>query len=1810
MKKILTTLLLIISLFSHAQVPVNDNCNTATNLGTLPLPAACPSGIGAPVNVVGTNINATAPNPYTTLLGCQTAGNQPGPALDVWYSFVASGNIATIVITPGAAPLLANPAITLWRGTCAGLIGVNCANNGTAGGNITAVFQPLTPGQTYFIQISGMNNITSGNFNLSVSASNDCNNCLQNSNLTVNPLPVNGTYAPGTTVNFCYNITAYTQVSANWLHGVIPTFGCGWDLTTLTTAPPASCGGSGTWGWYNTWTSTANASVWGPGFAFNYTLPADANPGNNFGDLCSTPNWNFCWSVKTKVNCAGCTNLNVSINTTGDGESGSWTSVACLGDPNYQFAAVMSCCTTTAAVTHVSCFGGANGSATATPSGVGPFTYTWTTAPVQNTQIATGLPAGVYTVTSKDNNNCISTAVVTITQSPIINLPISQTNILCFGGVGSATANPSGGVGPYTYTWTTAPVQNTQVANNLPAGTYSVTITDTKGCTKTNSITITQPPVIAIGTLTNAATCSQLNGSAIASPIGGVGPYTYTWNSVPVQNTQAANNLGAGNYTVTVKDANNCIMTASVTISSTGSITTTAASTNVSCFGGANGSATATPLGGGPYTYTWNSVPVQNTQVATNLPAGIYTVTVNSLGCLATATVNITQPPILNATTVQTNVVCFGGNTGSASVTATGGTPAYTYSWNTAPVQTAATATALVAGTYSCTITDSKGCTKVVSVIITQPTQVIVTMSMVPTTCGLPNGSATASPAGGVGPYTYLWSNGQTTQTAINLLSGIYTVTVTSVGGCTTTANINVPNTGAPTVTIPIKVNVLCFGGNNGSANSLVVGGVGPFTYTWNTIPVQNTPNATNLTAGNYTLTVTGSNGCSSTATVNITQPTTLTATSIQTNVSCFNGNNGVAVVNPIGGVPPYTYLWSNAQTTQTATTLVAGNYTCVVTGVGGCTTSVVVNITQPPILAISMTSNSVSCFGGNNGSASVVVLGGTPAYTYTWNTFPVQNTTSANNLIAGNYTCTVTDSKGCQITSSVNIIQPTLLVVTTSMVPTTCGLPNGSATSNPSGGTVPYSYLWSNTQTTQTINNILAGVYTCTITDGNGCTKVGTVTVTNTGAPVVTIPTHINVSCFGGSNGSANSLVVGGVPPYTYLWSNAQITANATNLTAGNYTLTVTGNNGCSASATVNITQPTQLTGAITTTNVSCFGGNNGSAIATPAGGVGPYTYLWSNAQVTQTANNLLLGIYTCTITDLNGCQITVAANITQPTLLTLAIASQTNPSCFGGTNGALSVTGAGGTGLYLYSLNNGPNQVSSTFNNLTAGTYTIKATDANGCIATTTVTLIEPTALTITGNVTWVTCFNACDGELLANVGGGTPGYTYLWSNAATTNPATGLCAANYSVLVTDANGCQIAMTFILGQPNLLTVNTSGSPTSVCIGQQSTLNSNVSGGTPAYTYNWSNGGSNSNTTVGPTVTTTYSVQITDANGCTATSSVVISVNPPLSVNALISPSAICAGKSTTLTASGSGGNGGPYTYMWSPGGAGQSIVVTPSVTTIYTVTLSDGCSPTVTAMVTSVVNPLPVVTFTTSKLTGCEPLIVTFNNTTPGITSCNWTMNPYNGGMIGCNTSHTFATGNYNVSLSVTDANGCSATSSSVMINVYTVPVASFSANPTTTDIDNSSVQFTNLSTPGANMWSFGDGGTSILTNPSHTYNSIGYYNVQLTVTTFAGCQAIANGIIHIKDIYSFWVPNAFTPNDSGVNDYFYPVVMGYKSYTMLIFNRWGEQIYSGTQEGKWDGTYKNERVKDDVYVWKIDVIDLDGVHHEYVGHVTIIK
>ena len=645
MKKIITTILVLICLVAKSQVP-NDDCSTATNLGTLPAPSACPSGIGSQVNSFGSNINATYQTPYTTLLNCQTTGNQPGPALDVWYSVVASGNVLIVNISANF-PVLQNPSISLWTGSCGSLVGVNCSNNGNASGVISATFQPITPGVTYYIQVSGQNSTSSGNFNLSVNNNNDCNKCNQLSSLTVSPLPVNGTYLPNTTVNFCYTVSKYNQVSANWFHGMIPTFGCGWDLATMTRTPSTSCSTNGSWLWFNSCTSSASGVTTGPGFYYDYTASPGA-PGNNFGDnnnITNTCSWVFCWSIKTKANCL-CNNLNISINTTGDGETGSWTSVACQGDPDYNFSSSMSCCTSTTTHTNVTCFGGSDGISTVTNMGVGPYTYTWSTTPIQNTQTINNLVIGTYSVSSTDNNGCVSTNTVVITQPTQLSGVMTHTPSVCVGNSGSASILVSGGTPLYTYTWSTTPVQNTQTINNLSSGVYSVIVNDSKFCAKTFTVNVNNIPNTISSTITstNISCFGYNNGSSNISVTGGLSPYTYTWSTTPVQNTQSINNLLPGTYTVTIKDNNGCLSTNTTSITEPIQITTTTTQTNVTCFGGNNGSIIINTVGGYPsYTYSVNNVSSLGS--ISNLPVGSYVITTkDSKGCLTTNTVNISQP--------------------------------------------------------------------------------------------------------------------------------------------------------------------------------------------------------------------------------------------------------------------------------------------------------------------------------------------------------------------------------------------------------------------------------------------------------------------------------------------------------------------------------------------------------------------------------------------------------------------------------------------------------------------------------------------------------------------------------------------------------------------------------------------------------------------------------------------------------------------------------------------------------------------------------------------------------------------------------------------------------------------------------------------------------------------------------------------------------------------------------------------------------------------------------------------------------------
>ena len=683
--------------------------------------------------------------------------------------------------------------------------------------------------------------------------------------------------------------------------------------------------------------------------------------------------------------------------------------------------------------TNVNCFGQATGNATVTVTGGTPaYTYSWNTTPVQTSSTATGLTAGNYIVTITDNNGSSTTASTIISQpTAVLSANIStQTNVNCYGqATGTASVTTTGGTPTYTYSWNTTPVQTGCTASGLAAGTYTVSVIDNKGCSTTASTIISQPTAAlnaSISSQTNVNCYGQATGTASVTTTGGTFPYTYSWNTTPVQTTSTASNLMAGTYTVSVIDNKGCSTTASTIITQPVAAVNASISsqTNVNCYGQATGSATATTTGGtSPYTYTWNTTPVQTGCTASGLTAGIYTVSIiDNKGCSTTASTIISQPAAaLNASiSSQTNVNCYGQATGTASVTTTGGTSPYTYSWNTTPVQTTITANGLAAGIYTVSVTDNKGCSTTASTIISQPTAALSANinSQTNVNCyGQATGAATVTVSGGTPTYSYSWNTTpvKTTATASGLAKGIYTVTITDFKGCLTTATANITQPAAAlSSSISSQTNVNCYGQATGSATATTYGGTSPYTYSWNTTPVQTAAIANGLAAGIYTTTVTDNKGCSTTASATIAQPmAALNITGTVTNSTCTLTNNGAVNITVTGGTTSYSYLWSNSAVTEDISNLHQGDYTIIVTDFKGCSTSKTFTVNSgncmpiavndinsttenTPVSGSTQTNDTPSGDGGNvwsligtNGGAAhgTVVIDALGNYTYTPNT-------------------------------------------------------------------------------------------------------------------------------------------------------------------------------------------------------------------------------------------------------------------------------------------------------------------------------------------------------------------------------------------------------------------------------------------------------------------------------------------------------------------------------------------------------------------------------------------------------------------------------------------------------------------------------------------------------------------------------------------------------------------------------------------------------------------------------------------------------
>jgi subtilisin-like proprotein convertase family protein len=571
---------------------------------------------------------------------------------------------------------------------------------------------------------------------------------------------------------------------------------------------------------------------------------------------------------------------------------------------------------------------------------------------------------------------------------------------------------------------------------------------------------------------------------------------TYTWTpSTGLSSTTIANPVAnpttTTNYSVQVTDERGCTASDNVLVTVNTNPVITKTTTDPTCVPGFDGIIDISVAGNPGFNYNWNTTAT--TQDLSGLSFGTYILTVTDTNsCISTDT-TVFQVVGFNVTGNITNVSCFNGNDGAVDITVAGGTLPYSaYAWsNSATTEDINT---LVDGSYSVTVTDAVGCTTTNSFTVTEPTALASSFAVTNVDC---NSNATGivdlTPAGGTTPYTYAWSNSATTQDINALVSGSYIVTITDDNNCILidTAVVTQPNALATTID---TTNVSCFGFDDGEADLTVSGGTTPYSYAWTNSAT--TQDLTNLAPGNYTVIVTDANNCIISDSLLITEPDTLQTTVQATDVICYGENSGIGIVTPQGGTVPYDYLWSSGATDSLAN-FVAGNFTVVVTDANGCTSTNSITVDQPLLLTASIIeSANVTCNDAADGSATVVAGFGTPTYTYAWSN---GNTTpSVSSLDAGTYSVVVTDINGCTAMDEVVITEPTAIDASDIINNEVYGF-DGAINITPSGGQLPYNYNWSNGATSQDINGLIAGTYTVTITDGNGCTESFTYTVMST---------------------------------------------------------------------------------------------------------------------------------------------------------------------------------------------------------------------------------------------------------------------------------------------------------------------------------------------------------------------------------------------------------------------------------------------------------------------------------------------------------------------------------------------------------------------------------------------------------------------------------------------------------------------------------------------------------------------------------------
>ncbi len=973
-------------------------------------------------------------------------------------------------------------------------------------------------------------------------------------------------------------------------------------------------------------------------------------------------------------------------------------------------------------------------------AGIAPYTVSWSN--LATTEDLSGLAAGSYTITVTDAQNCVIDSAFTIINSNQPELVFDVTDATCGATNGAINLTINNGVGPYEILWTPGDL-TTEDLSALPAGTYSVEVTDlTSTCDVAGSAIVNFEGAPQATFVAENSLCGQSVGSIDLTVTGGTSPIIHNWSNG--ETTEDINNLVAATYTDTISDANGCSTIVSVNIINENQFTLSSTVVNPTCADTASGSIDLTVNGGdSPFSFNWTPNNTNVTEDVTGLSAGTYQVVVtDNAGCIDSLSSTIQAPPSLTATAVITDAAC-GQAIGVINVTITGGSGTYNFLWSTGAETE--DISGLAAGVYQFAVSDDSdnSCSIIQSFTIVNGNEPELVLASTATSCAANTGTVSLLVNEGSGDFSYAWSgpNGfvSSVEDLTGLASGSYIITlVDNLTTCEIIDSISVDPANSPQITA-VVANTTC-GQNNGLIDIEIEGGTEPFVITWN--GEVSTLDQINLSAGNYLLEITDANNCQFAQTYTIEPSVEPTLTSEFLNPSCGNdtGSVDVTIINATNAV---IYNWTKDgvafSTSEDLLALSPAQYVLVASDAAGCVLSdtfLLVYQNQP---TLAFTAEPAVC-GEPSGSINVTVSSGTAPFVYQWTGANGFNSSSEDltDLTGACYDLIVTDSLACVASIQACVPSFNSPVINSTVTQPSCGEANGSIAPIVSGGLAPYTFEWSGTSFSvdSLFDNLGEGTYFLSLTDANGCVSNDTVTLINSGIPVLTA--NIDDPECGTNDGVITVAVTGGTAPYSYLWTPGGSTdATISNLAIGTYSVQVTDASGCIASGQYSLVNLNGPSIESSVTSALC-GESTGGINITVTEGSGDYSYNWTGNDVvanSEDQTNLSSGAYIVLVTDItSGCQATSTIQIENSNLPILNLVS-VGTLC-GANSGSVQLTVTNAVNpTFSWVGPDGFTSTSEDISNLNIGVYTVTVSDGN-CEVTGSVT-VSPTKSVWSQNV-----------------------------------------------------------------------------------------------------------------------------------------------------------------------------------------------------------------------------------------------------------------------------------------------------------------------------------------------------------------------------------------------------------------------------------------------------------------------------------------